>query len=54
MPRHWVEEILDAGEMILPNLEHMFRFTHLITYANAIRKCLQLRLGVTQLQHEFH
>jgi pimeloyl-ACP methyl ester carboxylesterase len=40
-----VEGIPDAVEIILPNTGHMFRFTHPITYANAIREFLQARWG---------
>ncbi len=43
--RQLVEGIPNAVEMILPNTGHMFRFTHPVTYANAIREFLQARLG---------
>ncbi|AFY75414.1 putative hydrolase or acyltransferase of alpha/beta superfamily [Synechococcus sp. PCC 7502] len=36
-----VEGIPNATEVILPNTGHMFRFTHPVTYANAIREFLQ-------------
>ena len=42
--RQLVEGILDATEVILPNTGHMFRFTHPVTYANAIREFLQVHL----------
>jgi pimeloyl-ACP methyl ester carboxylesterase len=43
--RQLIEGIPDATEVILPNTGHMFRFTHPVTYANAIREFLQVRLG---------
>jgi len=48
--RQLVEGIPDAMEKILCNTGHMFRFTHPVTYANAIREFLEVRLRV----HEFH
>ena len=42
--RQLVEGIQDAVEMILPNTGHMFRFTHPVTYANAIQAFLRIRL----------
>ena len=42
--RQLVERIPDATEVILPNTGHMFRFTHPVTYANAIREFLQVHL----------
>jgi pimeloyl-ACP methyl ester carboxylesterase len=43
--RQLVEGIPDAVEVILPNTGHMFRFTHPVTYASAVREFLQLRLA---------
>ena len=43
--RDLLEGIPDATEVILPKTGHMFRFTHPIAYANAIKEFLQLRLG---------
>jgi pimeloyl-ACP methyl ester carboxylesterase len=40
-----LEGIPDAVEAILPNTGHMFRFTHPVTYANAIQAFLQVRLA---------
>jgi len=40
-----VEDIPNAVEVILPRTGHMFRFTHPVTYANAVREFLKLRLG---------
>jgi pimeloyl-ACP methyl ester carboxylesterase len=42
--RQLVEGIPDAVEVILPNTGHMFRFTHPVTYANAIKEFLKVRL----------
>jgi pimeloyl-ACP methyl ester carboxylesterase len=36
--------IPDATEVILPNTGHMFRFTHPVTYAEAIREFLETRV----------
>ena len=47
--RHLVEGIPDAVEVILPKTGHMFRFTHPVTYANAIRAFLQSRAGADEL-----
>lgn len=43
--RQLVEGIPDATEVVLPNTGHMFRFTHPVTYANAIRSFLQVHLA---------
>jgi len=40
-----LEGIPDSVEAILPNTGHMFRFTHPVTYANAIQAFLQVRLA---------
>lgn len=42
--RQLVEGIKDVVEVILPNTGHMFRFTHPVTYAQAIRGFLKSRL----------
>lgn len=42
--RQLVEGINNAVEVILPNTGHMFRFTHPVTYAHAIREFLESRL----------
>ncbi len=42
--RLMLEGISDATEVILPNTGHMFRFTHPVTYADAVRGFLENRL----------
>lgn len=42
--RLMLEGIPDAKEVILPNTGHMFRFTHPVTYAEAIQEFLKTRL----------
>lgn len=42
--RQLVKGIPDATEVILPHTGHMFRFTHPVTYANAIQEFLQVHL----------
>lgn len=42
--RLMLEGIPDAIEVILPNTGHMFRFTHPVTYAEAVREFLETRL----------
>lgn len=42
--RLMLEGIPDSTEVILPNTGHMFRFTHPVTYAEAVREFLKTRL----------
>lgn len=42
--RLMLEGIPDTTEVILPNTGHMFRFTHPVTYAEAIRDFLEVRV----------
>jgi pimeloyl-ACP methyl ester carboxylesterase len=42
--RQMLEGIPDASEMVLEDTGHMFRYTHPVTYAEAIERFLQERV----------
>jgi len=47
-PSRHLERIPNAREIVLPRTGHMFRFSHPVTYAEAVEKFLRKRVDVDE------